>query len=146
MKRTGMVLLVLAGVLLGGCGSTETTDAGNDGAMAAESPTPTPTPTELTYVETDACRSGAGPVLDIIAMALTDEDVREVAGRLDTLDSMLPEALAQCTGATARPAREAIDSLDAALAAAMDGVAPGQELATAAERLEDAQAALDATT
>lgn len=146
MRGRSIIITVLSVLVLSGCGGEEPAAE----AEANESPTPsttTSTPPEPTYVESDACRQDARPALDIVALALTDSDVRDVAGRLRTLEKMTPDAFAQCTGDVARPAMESIDAVSTAVDAAIMGTGGnvGKQLAKAQTRLDSAQTALDAT-
>jgi hypothetical protein len=141
----GLIITALSVLALSGCGSEEPARE----AEVSDTPTPsaTSTPSDPTYVESDACRADAQTALEIVALALTDSDVRDVAGRLRTLEKMTPDAFAQCTGDVARPAMESIDAVSTAVDAAIMGTGGnvGKQLAKAQTRLDTAQAALVAT-
>jgi hypothetical protein len=99
---------------------------------------------EPAYVESEQCRQQASEALDVVALGLEDRDVRDLAGRLDTLDGMTPEAFAQCTADVTRPGNEAVAALGGAFDAATQGGDVALQLASATNNLEEAREALEA--
>lgn len=98
------------------------------------------------YVESDACRKDAQPALNMLALALTDKDMRNIPFVLDTLDSTWSLQFRHCTGMVTRPAGVSYRAVDRAFNRAITGRGDvGKSLARAQSSLVLAQAALSAT-
>lgn len=148
MTRTSLTCLLLA-MSLAGCSDAEPeadSEALATPTSAASGRSLSPSSAAPAYAETAACRAGATEVLDILTLAVDDEDVRDVAGRLVTIEKLMPDAVARCTAEVARPTTEALDAVSDAVDAAIAGKGQrvGGFLVDAVQRIEQARAAIAA--
>lgn len=132
-----LIAMSLVGlVLLSACAA--------DDAEPEAAPSATPSVETVEYVESDACREGATPVVEALELADQDEDVRDVAGRLAAIEEMGASATAQCSSELAAEIRTATTGVTCRLdvmaveVGIMDAVSPRCLGKTAVEHGADA--------
>lgn len=94
-KIIGALVWALAFTLVGCSNSTP------DGGEGPKAP-------REKYVESQACRNDAAPLVDALALIPGSGSIEAIRERLAAVDT---SATAQCTEAVARPIRDAIESL-----------------------------------